>query len=136
MKGLIIIVCCFVVGNCVYPSLILQDQIAIDNYVYIKHCILSSYDYKVPDNFNDVSLIWFYVTKYNLTNAIINFSIAYNIKSCLSNHVYSNETNYLINKSLNIVAENNCINCNIYIYMFLCISIIYLMLIAYIMFKM
>lgn len=131
MYGLIIIiVCCFTLASCGYPALILQDQTDLDNYVYIKHCILTSYDYNVEDNFNDVTLIWYYINKYNLTNSVINFSLDYNIKSCLSNHVYANATNSLIINSLNNVGQNGCMECEVYIYVFIVITVIYLMLIA------
>lgn len=116
----------FIHTNCNYVSIFLDHSSDLNDYTYIKHCILSNYDYRVDDNFNDSLFIWYYTTKFNLTKSVQSFNTRYNIRSCISNQPYANDTNLLINNSFDHSIQNDCF----YTYFFLSVSVFCLILIC------
>lgn len=76
---LVIIFFCLCCGQYILP--VGETQLDEDSILYLKHCVLSQLDYKVPDTFDKHFLLWYYLANRNIS--IANFHTDYQLDKCV-----------------------------------------------------
>lgn len=79
---LLIVLFCLCCRQSILP--IADTQLDEDTILFVKHCVLSQFDYNVADTFDRNFLLWYYLASRNIS--ISNFHTDYQLDKCLVTH--------------------------------------------------
>lgn len=96
---LFVMVLPFVVGQVRESILFNQSQNDFDAMLHLKGCILSEFDYKITDGFGREFIMWYYLSRDNMTDKICLFHNRYRVETCINKRNDVPYVNKVINNS-------------------------------------